>query len=67
MPGPVYEMPIHHQPVFGGAYGGLSFAEAESFSYGHLCLPPCPTITEEEQITVAAAIVEAAEAALLGR
>lgn len=49
IPGDVYEMPVPHQPVWGGVYEHLKFPVATDWGNRHFALPLYNTLTEEEQ------------------
>lgn len=52
---PVYELPLHRQPVFQQAAVG-SYPEADDFCDRHICLPLWRFISEEQQEQVIGAI-----------
>lgn len=39
MPGGVYDLPLHRQPVFGDQFDGIEFPVADDFCARHICLP----------------------------
>ncbi len=49
LPGEVYELPAHRQPVWTGQYGHLSMPVAEEFCRRHFALPVYPSLTSNEQ------------------
>jgi perosamine synthetase len=58
IPGDVYEMPVPHQPVWGGAYDHLNFPASKEWGGRHFALPIYNTLTEEEQIYIIDSVVD---------
>jgi perosamine synthetase len=48
LPGEVYELPTHEQPVWEDKYGELSMPMAESFCQRHFALPVYQSMTDEQ-------------------
>jgi len=62
--GGVYDIPLHHQPVFEGRYPDEDFPGATDFCERHLCLPLWPGMTAGEVTTVVRALDEAVNEAV---
>ncbi len=58
IPGDVYELPVPHQPVWGGKYEEEEFPVATDWCNRHFALPIYNTLTEEEQKYVVQAVLD---------
>lgn len=49
IPGDVYEMPVPHQPVWGGIYDDQEYPQAKEWGNRHFALPIYNSLTQDEQ------------------
>lgn len=59
LPGGVYEIPLHQQPVFQELISTDSFANADDVCRRHICLPIYPSLTDEEIKKIVVMLAEA--------